>query len=194
MFGPLGMEDSGFHVPENALSRLAEPFAVDPGMGEPIELMDVSQRPANDSGGAGAVSTASDYLRFAQMLLDGGELDGTRILSPTTIRLMTSDHLGDAINYGVGPGPLLIGTPGYTFGLGFGVREEQGIAAVPGSAGEFMWAGYGGTYFWVDPEEGLAAVLMTQRAGPTRAYYRRHIKQLVYQSIVDTPDQQLAAE
>jgi CubicO group peptidase (beta-lactamase class C family) len=194
VFAPLGMVDSGFYVPENAMSRLVEPFAVDPGMGQPIELMDVSQPPANDSGGAGAVSTAADYLRFTQMLLNGGELDGARILSPTTVQLMASDHLGTSIEHGVGPGQLLIGTPGYTFGLGFGVRQQDGIAAVPGSAGEYMWAGYGGTYFWVDPDEQLTAVLMTQRAGPTRAYYRRHIKQLVHQAIVDAPEQQLAAE
>lgn len=184
VFVPLGMEDSGFHVPENAASRLAKPFATDPGTGEPLPFIDVSERPANDSGGAGAVSSAGDYLRFAQMLANGGELDGARILSPTTVRLMASDHLGD-IDPGAGPGQLLMGAPGYTFGLGVMVRESDGIASVPGAEGQFMWAGYGGTYFWVDPEDDLVAVLMTQRAGPTRAYYRRHLMQLVYQAITD---------
>jgi CubicO group peptidase (beta-lactamase class C family) len=183
LFGPLGMEDTGFHVPENALTRLAHPFEVDPATGEPVPLMDVSERPENDSGGAGAVSTAADYLRFAQMLANGGELDGERILSPTTVRLMASDHLGD-IDPGPGPSNLLLGTPGYGFGLGVMVREQDGLAAVPGAPGQFMWAGYGGTYFWVDPEESLVAVLMSARS-PERPYYRRHLMQLVYQAITD---------
>jgi CubicO group peptidase (beta-lactamase class C family) len=183
VFGPLGMEDTGFHVPDNAMSRLAHPFEVDPSSGEPVPLMDVSERPANDSGGAGAVSTAADYLRFAQMLANGGELDGERILSPSTVRLMASDHLG-AIDPGPGPGNLLLGTPGYGFGLGVMVRKEDGVAAVPGAPGQFMWAGYGGTYFWVDPEENLVAVFMSARS-PERPYYRRHLMQLVYQAVTD---------
>ncbi len=185
LFAPLGMVDSGFSVPQADAARLAEPLAVDPASGAPNKLLDVSAPPANDSGGAGAVSTASDYALFAQMLANGGELDGVRILSPTTVGLMASDHLGSRIEAPVTPGELLLGTPGYTFGLGFAVREGDGVAAVPGSEGEFMWAGYAGTYFWIDPEEELVGVLMTQAPGPSRAYYRREIKQLVYQAIVD---------
>jgi CubicO group peptidase (beta-lactamase class C family) len=185
LFAPLGMVDTGFSVPQADAARLAEPLATDPATGSPNKLLDVSAPPANDSGGAGAVSTASDYALFAQMLLNGGELDGARILSPTTVRLMASDHLGSRIQAPVTPGELLLGTPGYTFGLGFAVREGDGVAAVPGSEGEFMWAGYAGTYFWVDPEEELVGVLMTQAPGPSRAYYRREIKQLVYQAIVE---------
>jgi CubicO group peptidase (beta-lactamase class C family) len=184
LFTPLGMVDTGFSVPEADMARLAEPLATDPATGGPNRLIDVSAPPANDSGGAGAVSTASDYALFAQMLLNGGELNGARILSPTTVRLMASDHLGSRIEAPVTPGELLLGTPGYTFGLGFAVREEPGIAAIPGSEGEFMWAGYGGTFFWIDPEQELVGVLMTQAPGPSRAYYRRQIKQLVYQAIV----------
>jgi CubicO group peptidase (beta-lactamase class C family) len=185
LFAPLGMDDTGFAVPESDVARLAEPFETDPATGNPNLLIDVFAPPANDSGGAGAVSTASDYALFAQMLLNGGELNGARILSPTTVRLMASDHLGERIAAVVTPGELLLGTPGYTFGLGFAVREADGIAAVPGSAGEFMWAGYAGTYFWIDPEQELVGVLMTQAPGPSRAYYRRHIKQLVYQAIIE---------
>jgi CubicO group peptidase (beta-lactamase class C family) len=185
LFTPLGMVDTGFSVPAADMARLAEPLATDPATGAPNRMIDVSAPPANDSGGAGAVSTASDYALFAQMLLNGGELNGARILSPTTVRLMASDHLGSRIEAPVTPGELLLGTPGYTFGLGFAVREEPGIAAIPGSQGEFMWAGYGGTFFWIDPEQELVGVLMTQAPGPSRAYYRRHIKQLVYQAIVD---------
>jgi CubicO group peptidase (beta-lactamase class C family) len=98
---------------------------------------------------------------------------------------MTSDHLGPYIKRTVEPGELLLGTKGYTFGLGFAVRQEDGLAGVAGSKGEYMWAGYAGTYFWVDPKEQLTAVLMTQAPGPSRAYYRREVKGLVYQSIVD---------
>jgi CubicO group peptidase (beta-lactamase class C family) len=185
LFEPLKMQDSGFSVPAAKIGRLAQPLAVDFASGQPIKLIDVSKEPKNDSGGAGGVSTAADYLRFAQMLLNGGQLDGTRVLSRTTIALMTSDHLGSRIAVPVTPSELLLGTPGYTFGLGFAVRQGAGIAGVPGSAGEFMWAGYAGTYFWVDPKEELVAVFMSQAPGPARAYYRKLVKQLVYAAIVN---------
>ncbi len=185
LFEPLGMDDTAFHVPEEELDRLAEPFATDPASGQDNVMLDVSAPPGNASGGAGAVSTASDYLRFTQMLLNGGELDGVRILSPTTVQLMTSDHLGERIASVVSPGELLLGTPGYTFGLGFAVREDDGIAGVPGSEGEFMWAGYGGTYFWADPELDVAVVFMSQAPSPERAYFRRLVKQLVHQAVID---------
>ena len=93
------------------------------------------------------MSTAADYLRFAQMMLNGGQLEGKRVLRRTTVALMTSDHLVARISPGAGPGELLLGTSGYTFGLGFAVRQGQGVAVVPGSASEFMWAGWGGTFF-----------------------------------------------
>jgi CubicO group peptidase (beta-lactamase class C family) len=179
------MRDTAFWVPQAKLARLAEPLEKDRFSGNPNRLIDVSAVPANDSGGAGAVSTAGDYLRFGQMLLNGGALDGARVLSRTTVRLMASDHLGSFINQPVQPGELLLGTKGYTFGLGFAVRQADGVAGVPGSAGEFMWAGYAGTYFWVDPKEQITAVLMTQAPSPNRAYFRRLLKQLVYQSIID---------
>jgi CubicO group peptidase (beta-lactamase class C family) len=185
LFKPLKMSDSGFWVPKDKLGRLAAPLAVDPASGAPNRLIDVSAPPGNDSGGAGGVSTAIDYLRFAQMLLNGGKLDGVRILSHTTVSLMTADHLGTRISAAVTPGELLLGTQGYTFGLGFAVRQGAGIAGVPGSAGEYMWGGYAGTYFWVDPKEELVGIYMTQAPSPIRAYYRRLFKQLVYQAIVD---------
>ena len=179
VFEPLKMNDSGFSVPASKMARLAQPFDKD-------ALIDVSKPPKNDSGGAGGVSTAADYLAFSQMLLGGGRLNGTRVLSRNTVALMTSDHLGQKIlDAGTTPGELLLGSPGYTFGLGFAVRREAGLAGVPGSAGEFMWAGYAGTYFWVDPKEELAVVFMTQAPSPIRAYYRRLMKQLVAQAIVD---------
>ena len=185
LFEPLKMQDAAFWVPSGKMGRVAQPLAVDLASGQPNKLIDVSKEPKNDSGGAGAVSTAADYLRFAQMLLNGGQLDGARVLSRTTISLMTSDHLGARIAAPVTPGELLLGTPGYTFGLGFAVRQGGGVAGVPGAAGEFMWAGYAGTYFWVDPKEELVGVYMSQAPSTIRAYYRKLIKQLVYAAIVD---------
>jgi CubicO group peptidase (beta-lactamase class C family) len=185
LFQPLKMMDSSFWLPASKTPRLAQPLPVDPASGQKISVLDVSSEPLNDSGGAGALSTATDYLRFGQMLLNGGELDGARVMSRPTIKLMTSDHLGTRIAAPLQPGELLLGTPGYTFGLGFAVRQGDGVAGVPGSAGEFMWAGYAGTYFWVDPKEEIVGVYMTQAPSPIRAYYRRMFKSLVYQALVD---------
>jgi CubicO group peptidase (beta-lactamase class C family) len=185
LFKPLKMSDTGFWVAQDKINRLAKALPVDINSGKPNNLIDVTAAPANDSGGAGGISTAADYLRFSQMLLNGGQLDGIRVLSRSTVTLMTSDHLGTRIAAPVTPGELLLGVAGYSFGLGFAVRQGPGIAGVPGSAGEFMWAGYAGTYFWVDPKEEIAAVMMTQAPSPIRAYYRRLFKQLVYGAIAD---------
>jgi CubicO group peptidase (beta-lactamase class C family) len=185
LFGPLKMNDTGFWIAPQKIGRLAIPLPTDATSGKPNNLIDVTAQPKNDSGGAGGVSTAADYLRFSQMLLNGGQLDGARVLSRSTIALMTSDHLGTRISAPVTPGELLLGVPGYTFGLGFAVRQGPGIAGVAGSAGEFMWAGYAGTYFWVDPKEEIVAVYMTQAPSPIRAYYRKLFKQLVYGALND---------
>ena len=185
LFKPLKMNDTAFSVPQDKAARLAEPLPVDPATGNPNRVLDVTQPPKNDSGGAGAVSTASDYLRFAQMMLNGGELDGTRVLSRTTVALMTSDHLPPTIRQTVQPGEQLLGVQGYTFGLGFAVRKEDGMAGVHGSAGEYTWAGYAGTYFWIDPKEQLVGILMTQAPGPSRAFYRKMVRALTYQAIAD---------
>ena len=185
LFKPLKMVDSGFWVPASKISRLAQPLPVDPASGRKNSVLDVSAEPKNDSGGAGGLSTAMDYLRFGQMLLNGGELDGMRVMSRSTIKLMTSDHLGTRVAAPIQPSELLLGTPGYTFGLGFAVRQADGVAGVPGSSGEFMWAGYAGTYFWVDPKEEIVGVYMTQAPSPLRAYYRKMFKSLVYQALVD---------
>ena len=185
VFGPLKMVDSGFHVPAGKAGRVAEPFPKDPLTGAENKLIDVSKPPGNDSGGAGGVSTAGDYLRYCQAMLNGGQLEGARILSRSTVTLMTSDHLGSAINTTSNPGMLLLGSAGYTFGLGFLVRQGDGIAGVHGTAGEFTWAGYAGTYFWAEPKEQICAVYMTQAPSPLRASYRRMMKDLVSQALVD---------
>ena len=185
LFKPLKMVDSSFWLPASKMPRLVQPLPVDPASGQKVSVLDVSAEPMNDSGGAGALSTAMDYLRFGQMLLNGGELDGARVVSRSTVKLMTSDHLGTRVAAPFQPGELLLGTPGYTFGLGFAVRQGDGVAGVSGSAGEFLWAGYAGTFFWVDPKEEIVGVYMTQAPSPIRAYYRRMFKSLVYQALVD---------
>lgn len=185
LFKPLKMKDTGFSLAAASMPRLAESFPKDPATGVDNKLIDVSKIPGNDSGGAGGVSSAGDYLRYCQAMLNGGQLDGARILSRSTVGLMTSDHLGSAISTTVNPGMLLLGTPGYTFGLGFLVRQGDGIAGVHGTAGEFSWAGYAGTFFWAEPKEQICAVYMTQAPSPVRAYYRRMMKSLVSQSLID---------
>src|SRR3989454_2322796 len=185
LFKPLKMSDAAFWVPETTMTRVAEPFDKDPIAGTPIRLIDVSNVPGNDSGGAGGVATAGDYLRFAQMLANGGVLDGQRILSRNTVKLMTSDHLGSRLPLAPTPGGAVLGASTYTFGLGFAVRPSDGIAPVPGSAGDFYWGGYAGTFFWVDPQEQLVAIFMVQSAGALRGYHRTLFRQLVYQAIVD---------
>jgi CubicO group peptidase (beta-lactamase class C family) len=185
IFKPLKMTDTAFWVTEANKARLAEPFEKDAVAGTPIKLIDVGNQPGNDSGGAGAVSTAGDYLRFAQMLANGGSLDGQRIISRTTLKLMTSDHLGSRLPLAPTLGGNVLGASTYTFGLGFAVRPGDGIAPFSGSAGDFNWGGYAGTFFWVDPKEQLVATLMVQSAGSLRLFHRLLYRQLVYQAIVD---------
>ena len=185
VFKPLKMNDTAFWVPADKLARVAEPFEKDPLAGTPIKLIDVSKIPGNDSGGAGSMTTAGDYLRFAQMLANGGTLDGQRILSRTTVRLMSSDHLAGRIPLANTPGGGVLGGQTYTFGLGFAVRQGDGLAPFPGSAGDYNWGGYAGTYFWVDPKEQLVAVMMVQSAGALRLVHRLMFRQLVYQAIAD---------
>ncbi|MEO8038862.1 MAG: serine hydrolase domain-containing protein [Betaproteobacteria bacterium] len=181
IFEPLGMTDSAFVVPKDKLDRLAQPFAHDPASGNPISLVDVTVPPKNDAGGAGSVGTAMDYLRFLQMMLNGGQLDGVRLLSRTTVNYMTSDHLGAIRSSGVVSLPPAIG-----FGLGFAVRRETGLFEVVGTAGEYYWAGAAGTGFYVDPKEELICIFMTQAMpGMPRRYDRYLFKQLVYQAISD---------
>jgi CubicO group peptidase (beta-lactamase class C family) len=181
---PLGMKDTHFVVPAHKVDRLAQALAIDPLTKAPMApMLDVTKAQGNDSGGAGLSTTADDYLRFCQMMLNGGSLDGRRYLSRSTVALMTSDHLGPKVATPLQPGELLMGVQGYTFGLGFMVRQGAGMASVPGSEGDYAWAGAGGTFFWIDPKEQLIGVLMAQTPGPIRQYYRRMVKQLVYQAL-----------
>lgn len=178
IFGPLGMVDTAFHVPPEKHSRLAEAFAKDPDSGGTVQLLDVRSAPKFESGGGGLVSTAADYARFLQLMLDRGTLQGTRLLSRKTVELMTADHLGPI----TGASDLLV--PGYGFGLGFAVRMHAGIATMPGSVGQYFWGGLAGTTFWVDPAENLFAILLIQAPGQ-REYYRMLFRDMVYSAFAD---------
>jgi CubicO group peptidase (beta-lactamase class C family) len=179
IFGPLKMVDSGFVVPASKQGRIAQGLAIDPETHRPIRMPDITQPLKFECGGGCAVSTATDYLRFAQMLLNRGTLDGVRVLGPKTVEYMTADHLGTGITRRP--------SAGYGFGLGFGVRTQTGVAEIPGSAGDYTWGGAYGTYFWVDPKEELVVVSMTQAPGPIRQHYRRLLRSLVLQAIDESP-------
>jgi len=175
---PLGMVDTAFFVPAQNHGRLAEAFPRDPETDAPVQLVEVKEKPRFESGGGGMVSTALDYARFLQMLLNGGRLDAVRLLSRKTIEYMTADHLGPI----TGAPDLLI--PGYGFGLGFAVRLQAGIAQVPGSIGQYFWGGLAGTTFWVDPKEDFFALMLIQAPGQ-REYYRVLFRDMVYAAFDD---------
>jgi CubicO group peptidase (beta-lactamase class C family) len=179
IFEPLKMVDTAFQVPPEKQNRIAQPMP-DVYTGKMPELIiDFGKPQTFFAGGHGLVSTAGDYLRFAQMLANGGELEGARILGPRTVEYMTSNH----VNAQIDKGPTFLPGPGYGFGLGFATRIDRGQSEWPGSPGDFYWAGYAGTYFWVDPEEELVPVLMTQEP-VRRQYFRIQLRNLVYQSII----------
>ncbi len=182
LFDPLGMKDTSYYVPEPARQgRIAEPFAGDRGIGVAAEFNDPRVARRLESGGGGLVSTAGDYARFLQMLLNGGTLDGRRYLGPRTLALMTADHAGAGA--GIVPGPLYLPGPGYGFGLGFAVRRSDGDAPYPSAAGEYNWGGAGGTYMWVDPKNELFVVLMLQ-SPKHRVHYRSLVRNMVYAAVL----------
>jgi CubicO group peptidase (beta-lactamase class C family) len=177
ILAPLQMAETGFHTSQDNAGRLAEAFPTDPWNGDKVQLFDMLERPAMESGGGGLVSTTMDYARFCQMLLNGGTLDGVPILGRKTLELMASDHLGPHVKV---ESPLM--PAGHGFGLGFAVRTHRGLAPFPGSVGQFFWSGMAGTFFWVDPAEDMFAVLMMQGPGQ-REYIRSLFRSLVYAAI-----------
>jgi CubicO group peptidase (beta-lactamase class C family) len=177
---PLKMVDTGWDVPAEKQGRIAEPKAGGDKDWDPVVMLDPRKKATLFAGGHGMMSTAGDYLRFAQMLVNGGQLDGVRILSRKTVAYMASNHLTAEIS----KGPNFLPGPGYGFGLGFGVRLETGMSEWMGTPGEFYWGGYAGTAFWVDPAEKLTPVLMMQAPGK-RQQYRNLYRDLVYHAIVD---------
>jgi CubicO group peptidase (beta-lactamase class C family) len=192
IFEPLKMTDTGFFVREDQRDHFAACYEATPQGG--LKLQDdpatspYLKPPALESGGGGLVSTAADYLRFANMLLNGGELEGARILSPMTVRLMASNHLpggkdltelsrslfSESTNAGVG------------FGLGVAVVFDPPRTLVPCSMGEFYWGGAASTAFWVDPVEQVTAVFMTQLLPSSTYPIRRELRTLVYSALMET--------
>jgi len=179
IFEPLRMVDTGFHVESSERDRLAELYG-HAGTERALEVV-AGRRYTPDetffSGGGGLVSTAQDYARFAQMLLNGGELDGARILSPTTIELMTTDHLHD-------DGASFL-AEGWGFGLGFTVKNQPALDGLPDSVGTYYWFGVAGTSFWIDPEQDLIGIFMIQINPNRDVNFRDQFKRLVYQAVVE---------
>jgi CubicO group peptidase (beta-lactamase class C family) len=183
LWQPLGMVDTGFSIPEAKRARYALAFRNDPFTNNPQPSLHLASEPMKfECGGGCAVSTAMDYLRFAQMLLNKGTFDGHRILSRKTVELMTSDQLGADVRARTTTPTL---AEGYSFGLGFSVRSQTGRAALAGSAGDFGWGGASGTSFWVDPEEDMAVVFMAAAPGYIGQVLKVLVKNLVLASITD---------
>lgn len=190
IFSQLGMEDTGFHARENQLERLASLYIPDAVSGRAVRsgrLSSAAERePAMLSGGGGLVSTIGDYYRFTRLLLNGGELDGVRLLGPRTIEYMTRNHLPGGQDM-VHLGHPLSGESeeGVGFGLGFSVVINAAAMKVPASEGEFAWGGAASTAFWVDPLEEMIVIFMTQLLPSTTYPIRRELRKLVYQAVVD---------
>ena len=191
LFRPLDMVDTGFYVPEAKLSRLVDPPGGGRGGPPDSVLADVTTPTRLFSGGGGLVSTAADYLRFGQMLLNGGELDGVRILSPATVPRMTTNALPSGIRFAGYVSGLVGPQAGTTWGLGFAIRSDAAWSTVPGSVGSFSWMGTSGTYFWVDPAEQLVAVQMIDAAPNTSLPFLRTFRNLTYGAF-RVPDQRRA--
>ena len=180
---PLGMVDTSFLVPAEKTKRFARALRNDPDTGRPQASSDRTKPDKFECGGGCAASTAADYIRFGQMLLNRGKLGDARILSSRTVDYMTANHLTrDMVNYVADADPT---KAGYEFGLTMAVRTSAGGPTMMGSPGVFTWSGASGTDFWVDPKEQLVVVFMSAGPGAIRWHYRRLINALVYQSIVD---------
>ena len=185
ILAPLGMEDTAFYVPEAKVERFAALYG--PGGDGGLELLDApatgawSRLPRPLYGGHGLVSTTIDYYRFCQMLLNGGELDGLRLLGRKTVELMTMNHLSESM--------IPIGWPpdvmhGYGFGLGFRIRVDDAQAGLLGSVGEYAWGGYASTSFFIDPKEELIAIMMPQFLPSGYYPILEEFRVLVYQALV----------
>ena len=186
IFKPLGMKDTAFYVRPGTEDRLAVLYMPDREAGD--GTITRSNAPAQDSyltkpkifyGGAGLVSTTTDYFRMIQMLLDGGEYEGGQMLSPKSVELLGSDHIGDVPRVGQALGP------GDGFGLTFRVNENPGMNGANGSVGEYSWGGAAGTRFWIDPEEEMVGVFMIQILPHGGLPYGTEFRNLAYQAIVD---------
>ena len=191
LFAPLGMIDTGFHVPADQAHRLATCYQ--PNRTGGITVQDDAATstflsPAGFiSGGGGLVSTASDYLKFAQMLLNGGTADGRRYLSRKTIDLMTANHLpGDSSIAAMSKSLFSEAAyDGIGFGLGFATTMQSSKTLMPGSDGDYFWGGAASTFFWIDPEEDLIGIFMTQLIPSSTYPVRREVRTMVYAALDD---------
>jgi CubicO group peptidase (beta-lactamase class C family) len=192
------MVDTEFHVPEDKVSRFSACYAVGvlgskvvsqdrPTLQDDPRTSPYLKPPTLVSGGGGLVSTAADYLRFSRMLLQGGELDGVRLLGPKTLALMTANHLPGGQDI-----PRLSRSmfseatyDGVGFGLGFATTVTPASTLMPGSAGDFFWGGAASTFFWVDPQEDLIGVFLTQLLPSSAFPVRRQLRTLVYSAITE---------
>ncbi len=183
LLGPLGMRDTAWFVSPDKRSRIAETLDSDPlkeSMWRSYRILNDERETSYLKGGAGLVSTAADYAKFAQMIANNGQFGGRRYLSAPVVNFMLSDHM-----IGLEGTPAASTGPGYGFGLGFAVRRQDGMGTAPGSAGDAMWAGAWGTSFTIDRAEGLVAILMAQ--GPShRGRTRMIFKNLVYGAMVES--------
>jgi CubicO group peptidase (beta-lactamase class C family) len=184
LFTPLGMSDTGFSIPADKVARYARPLPTDPDTGKPqARSPDLTEPLKFECGGGCAASTASDYLRFAMMLMNRGRSGEAHLLGPKTVDYMLSDQLGPNIKNLVGNADPT--RADYGFGLGLAVRTTPGVVRMMGSVGQFSWPGASGTDWWVDPKEELAVVYLSAAPGPIRWHYRQKINALVYQAIVE---------
>ncbi|CAG9164827.1 serine hydrolase domain-containing protein [Cupriavidus pinatubonensis] len=198
IFEPLGMVDTGFHVPEDKVARFCACYAIGvlgskvisnkgPMLQDDPRASPYLKPPSFISGGGGLVSTAADYMRFARMLLQGGELDGVRLLGPKTLKLMTANHLPGGVDLPAMSRSMFSEATydGVGFGLGFATTVTPASTLIPGSPGDFFWGGAASTFFWVDPQEDLIGLFLTQLL-PSSAYpVRRQLRTLVYSAITE---------
>ena len=191
IFRPLGMTDTTFGCPEESHERLAALYTRPAGRAQTIRVDALGRlamkKPGWLSGGGGLVSSTRDYTRFTWMLLQGGALDGVRLLSPRTVRYMTRNHLPGNADLATFGRPLFAETrfDGVGFGLGFAVVMDPVAYRTLTSPGEYHWGGMASTTFWVDPAERLTVVFMTQLMPSSTFPLRTQLRQLVYQSLVD---------
>jgi CubicO group peptidase (beta-lactamase class C family) len=203
IFDPLDMNDTGFYVPAAKAQRLSACYSADPQGGmafhatECKSVLTLQDDPATSSflappslisGGGGLCSTASDYLAFCRALINGGELNGKRLISPKTLALMTSNHLPNGLDLPAMSRSLFseANYNGIGFGLGFSVTLDPARTLIPGSPGEYAWGGAATTSFWIDPAEELITIFMTQVL-PSSAYpIRRELRTMVYSAITDS--------
>jgi CubicO group peptidase (beta-lactamase class C family) len=184
LFTPLGMTDTGFSIPPDKAARYAKPLPADPDTGKPQARSPELTEPLKfECGGGCAASTASDYLRFATMLMNRGRSGETNLLGRKTVDYMLSDQLGPNIKNLIGNADPT--RADYGFGLGLAVRQTPGVVRMMGSVGQFSWPGASGTDWWVDPKEELVVVYLSAAPGPLRWHYRQKINALVYQAIVE---------